>query len=836
MRYRNFDLWIEARPAGGYAFRAVAETCGEAHGMALLDSYTDDLADIQDRLAAGNIDKDFLTDCGKVLYASLFVGDIAALFEQCCTEALKKDEGVRLRLRILPPEIATVPWEFLYSPLTEGFLGTSVWTPVVRYLEVTTLLRELETAPPVRMLLVIPNVLGLDTEAEKGHVVSVLSALERYVQYEVLEGNVTRTRLRHALTERQFHLLHFIGHGKFQDERGLLRLNTGDGKEDWLDHVEFAELLRNSPMKLVVLNSCQGAEVSSAQPLVGMAPALVRQGIPAVVAMRYEIPDDVALHFAQAFYHSLFKGWASGWVEVAVSHARHALASQFANERALGTPILFMQVPEGVLFDLVTDNLWHEIGQIFSRKWRQKLQAVERTHIRNIDILEDSQRPSLHPDAQAALHKEKAELARLKKRLRFRNASLVTALSISGLIFLLLCFRVLDILPPDVKIESYTVWLGDMFVEKSFHEQIVLVTINEHTEQFLRKPFDRTWRHEHATLVETLSLAGARVIAFDMYFKEPTPYDAALAEAMQRARTRGTAVVVGIADVNGRDPELVQELRGVVQGWGVLCVGKQWGSAKVVPLAIVKSPRDGRQPVYQVPSLALQAVAAYQEGDILPANQERKEIEIWNAQRGQKHDIGFSEMDEVRWFQPSCPAIQKGDAVANVVLDLSPLEMLRRPSSHYAYHEIMPAVAPAVLEQFRGKIVVVGVEKEGRDVFHIFRALHWEERSGVELHADAINTVWKSAHGQVPIRPLGQGWQWFMLLCLSVVGAGIRYGMSHAPGVWRVGLVLLVLLLYLAGTISLYSQYRVLFNTLYHVGALWATYWMVGKVEQRWFR
>ena len=836
MRYHNFDLWIGARPEGGYALRAVAETSGEAHGVALLDPYRGDLADIQDRLAAGNIDKDFLTDCGEFLYASLFVGDIAALFEQCCTEALKKDEGIRLRLRISPPEIATVPWEFLYSPFTEGFLGTSVWTPVVRYLEVPTLLRELETASPCRMLIVIPNVLGLDTEAEKEHVVSVLTALERYVQYEVLEGNVTRTRLRHALTERQFHLLHFIGHGKFQDDCGFLRLNTGDGKEDWLDHVEFAELLRNSPMKLVVLNSCQGAEVSSSQPLVGTAPALVRQGIPAVVAMRYEIPDDVALHFAQAFYHSLFKGWASGWVEVAISHARHALASQFANERALGTPILFLQVPEGVLFDLVTDNMWHEIWQIFSRRWRQKLQAVERTHIRNIAILEDSQQPSWHPDTQEALHKEKAELARLKQRLRFRNASLVTALSISGLIFLLLCLRVLDILPPDVKIESYTVWLGDMFVEKSFNEQIVLVTINKHTEQSLRKSFDRTWRHEHAMLVETLSLAGAKVIAFDMYFKEPTPYDTALAEAIQRARTRGTAVVVGIADIKGHEPEVVQELRGAVQGWGVLCVGKQWSSAQVVPLVTVKSPRDEGQPVYHVPSFALQALAAYQEGEILPVDREGKKVELWNAKRGQKHDIGFSEMDEVRWFQPACPAIKKGDAVANVVLDLSPLETLRRPPLHYAYHEIMQAAAPTTLEQFRGKIVVVGVEKEGHDVFHIFRALHWEERSGVELHADAINTVWKSVHGQVPIRPLGQGWQLLMLLCLSLLGAGIRYGMSHALWVWRMGLMLLVLFLYLAGTISLYSQYRVLFNTLYHVGALWAAYWVVGKVEQRWFR
>lgn len=836
MRYRNFDLWVEAKSEGGYVLRAVAETAGEAAGVALFDPSTGDLAAIQDQLTAGKIDKAFLTDCGTFLYTSLFVGDIAALFEHCCAAALPQDAGLRLRLRLSPPEIATVPWEFLYAPHTQSFLGASVWTPVVRYLEMTTPLRGLETAPPVRMLLVIPNVVGLDTEAEKAHVVSVLTALERYVHYEVLEGNVTRARLSQTLTARPFHLLHFIGHGAFQDERGLLRLNTGDGQDDWLDHVEFAALLRNAPLKLVVLNACQGAAVSVSQPLVGMAPALVQQGIPAVVAMRYDIPDDVALAFAQAFYHALFKGWASGWVEVAMAHARQALASQFANERALGTPILFMQVPEGVLFDLLSDNVWQALWQVFSRHWRHKVRAIERTHVDNIARLEDAPQAPLSPDTQAALQQAKTELSRLKKRLRFRNASLVTALSVAAFMVVLFCLRVFDILPPDAKIESYTVWLGDSFVDKTFQEQIALVAITEHTEQVLHKAFDRSWRHEHAMLIDRLSLAGVKVIAFDLYFHEPTPYDAALAAAIQRASGRGTAVVVGIADVNGPDPKLVPELRAAVQGWGVLCLGKQWGSATVAPLAIIKPAPDESQALYQVPSLALQALAAYHEGEILPVERQRRTIALWNGQRGHKLDVGFAELDEVRWAQASCPVIHKGDTVANVVLDLSPIERVRRPSVHYAYHDLLQTTTPATLESFRGKIVVVGVEKASHDVFRIFRAWRWEERSGVELHAEAINTLWNIGHGQGPTRPLGPGWQVGLLLGVSLLGAGLRYGLSQVLWVWRVGGVLLVLLLYLAGTVALYSQYRVLCNTLYHVGALWATYWAVGKVEQRWFR
>ena len=51
-------------------------------------------------------------------------------------------------------------------------------------------------------------------------------------------------------------------------------------------------------LRLAVLNSCEGARATAADPFSGTAQSLVQQGIPAVVAMQFEITDEAAITFA----------------------------------------------------------------------------------------------------------------------------------------------------------------------------------------------------------------------------------------------------------------------------------------------------------------------------------------------------------------------------------------------------------------------------------------------------------------------------------------------------------------------------------------------------------
>jgi len=227
MRYHNFDLWIDSGLEGKYPLRAASETFGEARDFLSLESHTADIEEAQRRLEQRQTDSDLLVDLGTRLYTCLFRsgdGAIEELLNQSWGAVQgAEDEGLRLRIRIEAPEIAALPWEFLYSPGMRCFIGTSVRFPLVRYLELSEPIRELATSLPVKMLVVIPDSPGLNAEAEKKNLSGALEGLETQVGLTVLEGNVTRASLSDALLESRFHIFHFIGHGDFHDQRASPR-------------------------------------------------------------------------------------------------------------------------------------------------------------------------------------------------------------------------------------------------------------------------------------------------------------------------------------------------------------------------------------------------------------------------------------------------------------------------------------------------------------------------------------------------------------------------------------------------------------------------------------
>ncbi len=81
-------------------------------------------------------------------------------------------------------------------------------------------------------------------------------------------------------------------------------------------------MLANSPIRLAVLNSCLGARISAVDPFAGAAASLVHQGIPAVVAMQFEISDHAAIAFSRTPSEAIAYGWP---VDTAVSEARRAI-------------------------------------------------------------------------------------------------------------------------------------------------------------------------------------------------------------------------------------------------------------------------------------------------------------------------------------------------------------------------------------------------------------------------------------------------------------------------------------------------------------------------------
>jgi tetratricopeptide (TPR) repeat protein len=119
----------------------------------------------------------------------------------------------------------------------------------------------------------------------------------------------------------------------------------------------------------VFLNSCEGARGSEGDPFSGTAATLVRRGVPAVVAMQYQITDSAAIEFSRAFYESLADGLP---VDAAVTEARVAVSMGSMLE--WGTPVLYLRSPDGRIFDISTGDLSGR--EELLRRYREHVESI----------------------------------------------------------------------------------------------------------------------------------------------------------------------------------------------------------------------------------------------------------------------------------------------------------------------------------------------------------------------------------------------------------------------------------------------------------------------------
>ena len=293
---------------------------------------------------------------GRALSAALLTGAVGAGYDAARAAATSSGRGLRLALSLgATPALLSVPWELLYRPPT--FLANQRQTPVVRHLDVGRVPDPPAIEGAIRILGVIanpPDTAPLDVAGERERV-------ERAVAAMVSAGAVvvdwlapaTPRRLREALRDGTYHVLHYVGHGDFTPSGdGVLYLEDDDGSgHTELDSGELASLLADqTALRLVVLNACDGARTSLTDPFAGVATTLVQLGVPAVIAMQFAISDAAAILFAEELYTNLIGGRAP--VDAAVSEARKAIfVEQGTMEWA--TPVLFLADTEVQLFDFV---------------------------------------------------------------------------------------------------------------------------------------------------------------------------------------------------------------------------------------------------------------------------------------------------------------------------------------------------------------------------------------------------------------------------------------------------------------------------------------------------
>lgn len=296
---------------------------------------------------------------GGKLFEAVFQGQVRDCFRASVEKARSQTEtGLRLKLRLQDaPELADLPWEYLYDESCKRFLAQSVQTPLVRYLELPEGFKPLKTAFPLRILGLISSPsdhAALDSACEKELVEQALAPLIDKGQAELdWLPKADLSSLRAALRQKEYHIFHFIGHGGFDNatEQGVLVLEDERGKGESVSGETLGVLLHDHrSLRLAVLNSCLGARSGKEDPFAGVATELVRQGLPAVIAMQFEISDSVAIEFAKEFYETLALGWP---VDAAVAETRKAILC--LNSVEWGTPVLYLRSKDGVLFEVPKD-------------------------------------------------------------------------------------------------------------------------------------------------------------------------------------------------------------------------------------------------------------------------------------------------------------------------------------------------------------------------------------------------------------------------------------------------------------------------------------------------
>jgi hypothetical protein len=334
------SLALTFGPAQGGAARTVAARgpAGDARGGLALPTADPALLAL---VARGEADAESARKLGELLFGALFQGELRDAYARG-QGALRQGERLRLVLDIPAEDVAlaALPWELLHDPQQGplALLGVSV----VRYLPRALPAPQLRGPGPLRVLLSaaqtpppapVERELAAAREALESAVGRIAVAAEPRLTPETL-----RRRLREG-----FHAWHFVGHGAAGDAGPGLVLEDARGDPLPVSAAELQALLSHSGVRLALLSACEAGE-QLADPLRGVATALVSAGVAAVVAMRFGVPAEATRAFSAELWRALAEGWP---LDACVAEGRKAVQGIAPGRADWAIPALYTRAPDG---------------------------------------------------------------------------------------------------------------------------------------------------------------------------------------------------------------------------------------------------------------------------------------------------------------------------------------------------------------------------------------------------------------------------------------------------------------------------------------------------------
>jgi tetratricopeptide (TPR) repeat protein len=300
-----------------------------------------------------------LVQFGQRLYNELFQGTIrdSWLFSQGI--AANRRQLLRFRLGLKTTLLHQLPWEVLYADDRPLSTGTDIVFSRYHssYAVRASRLRPPKFIPDATQPLRILMVLAAPSDQEVLDLQQEARILKQELQTQYLIGQLPdieltileqpgREQLTQALEHNHYQVLHYAGHSNLGTAGGSLYLvSRTTGLTEILSGDDLAGLLVNNGIRMAVFNSCRSVygatEPFANDPSNGnLAEALVRRGIPAVLAMAERIPNNVALNLSLLFYRSLKQGFP---VDLSLSRARAGLITSYGSDQLYwALPILYL--------------------------------------------------------------------------------------------------------------------------------------------------------------------------------------------------------------------------------------------------------------------------------------------------------------------------------------------------------------------------------------------------------------------------------------------------------------------------------------------------------------
>lgn len=299
--------------------------------------------------------EDEVSAFGRLLHGSLFTSSEIWEFVR---SAISANDGEVTRLRLGFPadgpyaRYSTRPWEFLYRPdsnTADGFLAGSRRLVLSRFVNGQTTRVEPKDRLSVMVVVSQPKDPRLGAVVYAPTIDAIKAAAEKIplTVIEPIHFQPTAEDLIQWLTDLDEtpDIVHFMGHGVFDAVRGTasMALSDRNGLADYVDDRTFASILtREGAPTAVVLHSCDAGRGDFELGFTGVAPQLVLQGVPYVVAMQYPVKNSTATQFSVELYEQLARGKR---IDEAAQAARWRIriSSTDRSARLLGIPVVYAQ-------------------------------------------------------------------------------------------------------------------------------------------------------------------------------------------------------------------------------------------------------------------------------------------------------------------------------------------------------------------------------------------------------------------------------------------------------------------------------------------------------------